>query len=361
VSLHDAPTVPTAALGSEPADARGSVLIVDDEPQHNAMVQRVLTERYNTTTAPNCSEARALMNEHEFDLIVLDIGLPDESGIELQRQLPGLQPDAAVIVVTGSDDVHTAEITLGFGAYGYLVKPFRQVELLINVSNAMRRRSLELAHRDYTGRLEHRLIERTTSLNSAVLELESERLETLHRLSLAVEARDRVTADHIEGMIKIVRLFARKLGYSGEDAQTLGEASAMHDVGKIGVADEILLKPGPLTNSERSLTEQHAEIGHRMLDGSKNPLLQLGADIAWAHHERWDGAGYPRRLSGTSIPIAARIVQIVDVFSAITTDRPYREALPLEIALRELGDGAGTQFDPRLIEVFLESFDELLL
>lgn len=264
-------------------------------------------------------------------------------------------------MVTGTDDVRTAEIALGFGAYGYIVKPFRGVELLINASNALRRRTLELAHRDYTDRLEQRLLERTASLSSAIGELESSRVEMLQRLSMAVEARDRVTAEHMDGMIKIVERFARKQGYSAADANSLASASAMHDVGKIGVSDQVLLKPGPLTESERHIMESHTEIGYRMLHGSSNPLLQLGAEIARSHHERWDGTGYPNAIANDAIPASARIVQIVDVFSAITTDRPYRVALPIETALREISDGSGSQFDPRLTEVFLEHFDELIL
>jgi len=348
-------------LASEVAELRNSVLIIDDEPQQRALMERALADRYRCETAGSVAEARAVLQAVPVDLVILDIGLPDESGIELLRELPALRADAAVIMVTGTDDVRTAEIALGFGAYGYIVKPFRGVELLINSSNAIRRRTLELAHRDYTNRLEQRLLERTASLSSVIGELESARVEVLQRLSMAVEARDRVTADHMEGMIKIVERFARKLGYSALDAGSLASASAMHDVGKIGVSDEVLLKPGPLTESERQTMQGHTEIGYRMLAGSKNPLLQLGAEIARSHHERWDGTGYPNSLASDEIPASARIVQIVDVFSAITTDRPYRDALPIETALREISDGSGSQFDPKLTGVFLEHFDELIL
>lgn len=348
-------------LEAEDAGVRSSVLILDDEPQQRALMERSLADRYDCKTAESVAEARALLQTLHFDLVILDIGLRGESGIELLRELPALRANAAVIMVTGTDDVRTAEIALGFGAYGYIVKPFRGVELLINASNALRRRTLELAHREYTDRLEQRLLERTASLNSAIGDLESARVEMINRLSMAVEARDRVTADHMEGMIKIIERFARKLGYSELDANALASAGAMHDVGKIGVADMVLLKPGPLDEDERHQMEKHPEIGYRMLAGSNNPLLQLGAEIARAHHERWDGAGYPNGLSGEEIPQSARIIQIVDVFSAITTDRPYRDALPIETALREIGDGSGSQFDPNLTAVFLENFDELIL
>lgn len=348
-------------LATEATERHSSVLIIDDEPQQCALMERALAERYHCETAGSVAEARAHLQSSHFDLVILDIGLPGESGIELLRELPSLRADAAVIMVTGTDDVRTAEIALGFGAYGYIVKPFRGIELLINSSNALRRRTLELAHREYTSRLEQRLLERTASLSSAMGELESARVEMLQRLSMAVEARDRVTAEHMEGMIKIVDRFARKLGYTEVEANALASASAMHDVGKIGVSDEVLLKPGPLTDSERRTMQSHTEIGFRMLAGSKNPLLQLGAEIAQSHHERWDGTGYPNSIASDEIPASARIVQIVDVFSAITTDRPYRDALPIETALREISDGSGSQFDPNLTEVFLEHFDELIL
>lgn len=346
---------------TEAAETRSSLLIIDDEPQQRALMERALADRYRCATAGSVAEARAVLQAIPVDLVILDIGLPDESGIELLRELPALRADAAVIMVTGTDDVRTAELALGFGAYGYIVKPFRGVELLINASNALRRRTLELDHRQYTDRLEQRLLERTASLSSAIGELESARVEMLQRLSMAVEARDRVTADHMEGMIKIVERFARKLGYSDLEAKSLASASAMHDVGKIGVADDVLLKPGPLTDLERRAMQDHTEIGYRMLADSKNPLLQLGAEIARSHHERWDGAGYPNSIAEDEIPASARIVQIVDVFSAITTDRPYRDALPIETALREISDGSGSQFDPNLTGVFLEHFDELIL
>lgn len=324
------------------------------------LLEQVLSDRYECVMAADAAAAREAMARWEFDLIVSDLNLPDESGLELLRRLPQLNPDAALLIVTGSGDEQTAETAIALGAYGYIVKPFRHMELHINISNALRRRSLELANRSYTGQLEGRLLERTTALNSALSELESARLETLHRLSLAVEARDRVTADHVEGMVNVVERFACLLGHKDLEAQELGAASAMHDVGKIGVPDEILLKPGALTPEERARMQTHAEIGHEMLAGSQNPLLQLGAEIAWAHHERWDGTGYPQRLSGDAIPESARIVQIVDVFSAMSTDRPYRDALPLDVVKSELAAGAGTQFDPSMVKLFLAEFDDLV-
>lgn len=338
----------------------GSLLMIDDEPQQRELLTRVLGDRYDCVTASNAAAARELMERTEFDLILCDVEMPGESGLDLLREIPALQPDAAVIMVTGTNDVHTAETALGFGAYGYIVKPYRSVELVINVENALRRRVLEIAHREYTGRLESQLLTRTSALTSALSDLEIERIETLRRLCLAVEARDHVTAAHVDGMIRVVDSFARKLGYSDVDATTLGWAGAMHDVGKIGVPDHILLKPGPLSTEERTLMMQHAEIGHHMLSGSPNPMLKLGAEVARCHHERWDGTGYPRGLVGEEIPMAARIVQIVDVMSAMTNDRPYRKALATDVALKELKDGAGTQFDPELVQIFLDNYDEIV-
>ncbi|MBJ7353875.1 MAG: response regulator [Thermoleophilaceae bacterium] len=349
-----------ATLNESAGAPAGSLLLIDDEPQQRDLLVRSLADRYDCATAANAAAARELMEETDFDLIICDLEMPGESGLDLLREIPALQPDAAVIMVTGTNDVQTAETALEFGAYGYIVKPYRRVELIINVENALRRRALEIARRDYTGRLESQLMNKTSDLSSALSDLEAERVETLRRLCLAVEARDHVTAAHIDGMVQVVERFARKLGYSDVDAKTLGWASAMHDVGKIGVPDHILLKPGPLSTDERTVMMEHAEIGHHMLSGSPNPMLRIGSEIARCHHERWDGTGYPRGLAGEEIPMAARIVQIVDVLSAMTNDRPYRKALPTETAIQELADGAGTQFDPELVKVFLDNYEEIM-
>ncbi len=358
-------SLPTALTGSAsmayPLDTGSPpVLIVDDRPEQCEIMRRALQSRCACETATTVSAARSLMASRNFDLVLCDLDLGGDSGLELLRELPSIQPDAAVVVVTGNDEVNTAETAFNIGAYGYVVKPFRAVELAISVSNALRRRTLEIASRVHAWRLEERLLERTSALSSAVGDLEKARIETLNKLSLAVEARDRVTADHIDGMVAVVERFALRAGYSEQEAKELGIASMMHDLGKIGVPDSILLKPGPLTAEERELMELHPEIGYRMLQGSSNPLLCLGAEIAYAHHERWDGAGYPRGLQEEEIPLSARIVQIVDVFSAITTDRPYRDALPLHVARQELSEGAGSQFDPALVERFLENFEEIV-
>ena len=157
-----------------------------------------------------------------------------------------------------------------------------------------------------------------------------------------------------------IKVSGRRVGPAELEAALLKDPRIL-ETAVVGVPDEILLKDGPLTQDERQLMERHAEIGCQMLSGSRNPLLQLGAEIAWCHHERWDGTGYPRGLQGSEIPESARIVSIVDVYSAMSTDRPYRQALPLEIVLRELQDGAGTQFDPQIVQLFLDRFEELVL
>jgi response regulator RpfG family c-di-GMP phosphodiesterase len=189
--------------------------------------------------------------------------------------------------------------------------------------------------------------------------LEDSRLDAIQRLSLAVEARDCVTADHVTEMIDIVERFAVILGYEPLEARMLGLGSSMHDVGKIGIPDSILLKPGPLTHDEREIMQRHCMIGFHILDASPSKVLQLGAIIALSHHERFDGHGYPRGLLGRATPIEARIVQIVDVYSALTSVRPYRDAMLSGTALRMIRDESGTQFDPKLVEAFIENFDAI--
>jgi putative two-component system response regulator len=183
--------------------------------------------------------------------------------------------------------------------------------------------------------------------------------ETVRRLSTAAELRDDETGAHIERVSRYCELIAERLGLDPAFRDELRIASPMHDVGKIGIPDAILLKPGPLTPEERAEMERHAEIGYRVLTGSGAELLELAATIAWTHHERFDGSGYPRGLSGETIPLEGRIAAVADVFDALTSDRVYRKALPYEEAIALLRDGRGSQFDPRVVDAFLEADDEI--
>jgi putative two-component system response regulator len=261
----------------------------------------------------------------------------------------------AAIMVTGVDDPALAAAAIELGAYGYIVKPFSPTELSIQVMNALVRRRLEIAQRHERERLEQTVAERTLELRIALENVKRSEEETVTRLAAAVEARDHETAEHIERVGNYSALVARRLGLPEAHCELLRRASTLHDIGKIGVADDLLLKPGPLTPAERLEMQRHAEIGHDILAGSELELLDLAARIALTHHERVDGMGYPRGLAGTEIPLEGRIVAVVDVYDALTADRPYRPALSHSDALTLLAAGRETQFDPIVLDAFLET------
>jgi putative two-component system response regulator len=340
-------------------DLGGRILVVDDEPAIRGLVRRLLERAgYDCRTAESPEEAERLLEDADFELLLADLQMPGGSGLELIARVRTRHPDTAAIMITGVDDPQLAEAALSLGAYGYIVKPFSPTELSIQVMNALRRRKLEIAQRNERQRLEQVVEARTAELRRAVTDLKRSEEETARRLAAAVEARDHETAAHIERVSAFSGLVARRLGLPEETCELIARASKLHDVGKIGVADGILLKPGPLTDSERRKMEDHARIGREMLAGSKLELLELAATIAWTHHERVDGTGYPRCLSGEDIPLAGRIVAVVDVYDALTSDRPYRDAMSREQALAVLRSGRGTQFDPDVLDAFLDALDD---
>ncbi len=347
----------------------GTLLVVEDDPIVRTMLGRVLSSAgYSWVSADDVGEAEELLRRVDVALVVTDVQLHDRSGLELLGAVEELSPDTATVVVTGLDDPAVAELAIEGGAYGYLVKPFGPSELLIQVRNALRRRRLELAARNERCRLEAAVAERTTELRAALAGLQHAESQlrlaqekTIKRLASAVEVHDDRTAQHIERVRAFARTVALALGLEGERAELLAEASILHDVGKIALRDRILLKPGPLTPEERREVERHPEEGWRMLSGSGLPLLDCAASIARSHHERWDGLGYPHGLAGEQIPLEGRIVAVVDVFDALTSDRPYRPALPLEEALAIVRDGAGSHFDPRVVSALLGCLDEILV
>jgi putative two-component system response regulator len=348
--------------------ADGRILIVDDEAPICALLARLLgTHGFDCLTAGSPAEARRLMAAEEVALILSDVNMPGESGIDFAREVAKDYPDVAVVMVTGLDDRRYAEAALEHGAYGYVLKPFKPNELVINVVNALRRRTLEIESRNHREELEQTVLERTSSLRDTISQLETSeaemrrlREETIRRLSSAAESRDQETGQHIVRMSLYCALLARLAGFDADRAELLRIASPMHDVGKIGIPDRILLKPGRLSEEERAVMQAHTEVGHRILAGSNEELLDLAALLALTHHERIDGAGYPHGLAGDEIPIEGRIAAVADVFDALTSDRVYRPAFRPEEAREMMLEGRGTQFDARLLDLFLGSWQDVL-
>jgi putative two-component system response regulator len=317
-----------------------TILVVDDERQPREVLTRILErEGYSCLAAASASEAQRLLASHDVAVLLCDINMPGESGLSLMHRVVAEHPGTAAIMITGIDDPAIAEKALEYGAHGYITKtPFKSSELLVGVANALRSRGLK--------------IENERRLSTA-------REETVRRLAAAVESRDHGTGRHIKRMSEICVLLAERLGIDPAHCELIREASQLHDVGKIAVPDEILLKPGALTADERRRMERHAEAGYRLLAGSDSELLELAATIARTHHENFDGTGYPRGLTGTEIPLEGRIAAVADVFDALTQDRPYREAMSVDEAVKIIVDGCGTKFDPLVVNALLSRLDEI--
>lgn len=318
------------------------VLVVDDEPFISRLLQRNLTMAgYACLTASNADEAWATLQTHDCALVISDITMPGRSGLDLLRQIRKEMPQVAVIMLTGVDDRATAISALESGAYGYLIKPFDENEIQIGVVNALRRRELEMMRDNYENSLEEEVRQRTSQIRQREEEI-------VLRLAQAAEYRDDETGEHIRRVGQFASELARLLGWSETETDNIGLAAPMHDIGKMGIPDAILRKPGKLTPEEFGIIKTHPEIGGRILERSKIPLLKMAFDIALGHHEKWDGSGYPRGLRGTEIPESARIVAVCDVYDALVHDRIYRRAYPKDEALAIMSESNGKHFDPNV-------------
>ncbi|MFL5953635.1 MAG: HD domain-containing phosphohydrolase [Gaiellaceae bacterium] len=328
------------------ADAR--VLIVDDDDAFRRILSRILTRHgYTCVEAASATEAEVTFAAGPFALVLCDITMPGGSGLGLIRGLLTQAPDTAVVMVTGVDDPDVAEDALLLGAFGFLVKPFGSSELLIAVRNALIRRHLEATARAHSESLE-RLVQVRTE------ELVVSRDETIDRLARAIAIRDGETGAHVERMGRYCWLCATQLGLTAERCDLIRAASPLHDVGKIGIPDRILRKPGRLTPEERAEIQEHAELGRTILGGSASEVLELAATIAYTHHERVDGLGYPQGLVGQAIPLEGRIAAVADVFDALTSDRAYRRALSIDEAVGMITKERGTHFDADVFDAFME-------
>jgi putative two-component system response regulator len=348
------------------------ILVIDDEPVNVRLLQKLLqTAGYKNLSLSTDPEAvLELCRNNEPDLVITDLRMPVLDGFAVVEQLRNSFPERAylpILVLSADGDRQARDRSLSLGASDFLTKPFDRTEVLLRVHNLLENRSLHKKLSDHTVELEEKVRDRTQRLWRAVTELEvSERQvrlsqqETVTRLSIAAEFRDDETARHIRRMSRYCELLAGKAGLERKATELLRTASEMHDVGKIGIPDNILLKRGRLTPEERQIIEQHPQIGHRILQDSQSELLEVAATIALSHHERVDGNGYPHGIAGDDIPFVARIASIADVFDALTTDRVYRKAFDLTKALGIMKEGRGTQFDANLLDLFFDSLPEVL-
>ena len=343
------------------------ILIVDDEePIRRLLAYMLGSHGYETVLASDAREARSRLDESTFALVLCDVNMPGESGMDLVRDILDRNPHIAAIMITGLDSPILANAALDMGAFGYIIKPFESNEVLISVANALRRRRLEIDNRLHRENLEDIVRTRTMALQQALTwlersekELRLSREETIQRLAIAAEYRDSATAQHIQRMSHYCELLARRYGLSSERCDLIRTASPMHDIGKIGTPDHVLLKPGKFTQDEFNVIAQHAEIGYKILAGSDAEILNVAATIALTHHERWDGSGYPRKLRGEAIPIEGRIASIADAFDALTTARVYKPAFDFDHAVDLMSKHRGEHFDPELLDVFLSSLPDI--
>jgi len=329
------------------------ILIADDEPHICDILSRWLTiEGYSCATAFNGKEALETLSNGDFSLVVSDIMMPEMSWVELLKAIKIQWPDTAVLMVTAVDDRQTAIMTLSLGAFGYVIKPFDRNEIAINVANALERRRLLLLSQQYERELEEKVEERTRQVREREEEI-------ILRLISASGYRDDETGAHIRRIGLYSAAMGKELGWQPQTVADIRLAAPMHDVGKIGIPDRILLKPGRLTLEEAAIMRTHTEIGASILGGTDVPLLALAKVIALSHHEKWDGTGYPKGLSGEDIPEVGRIVALIDVYDALSHHRVYRPALPEHEVLTIMKQGYGTHFDPRLFDVFMDLLPEM--
>lgn len=321
---------------------RNRILVVDDEPSVARMLGRILQRMHlEHSVAPSAEEARRVLREEAFDLILCDIHLPGESGMDLIEHVVSEHPDTAVIMVSGVDDPGTVEKALEIGAYGYIVKPFKASEVTINVSSALRRQRVELESRVYRENLEQMVADRTKKLEETLDGV-------IQVVTLSVETRDAYTAGHQRRVAGLAVAIGEEMGFTAYRAKGIRMAGMIHDLGKLSVPAEILSKPGRLSHVEFALIKAHPQAGYEILKGIQFPWPI--AETIYQHHERRDGSGYPRGLKGEDIILEARIMAVADVVEAMASHRPYRPALGIEKALNEIETNMGLLYDAGVVK-----------
>ncbi len=325
---------------------QGVILLVDDEEMIRRLLsQKLSAEGYRCERAANAEQALEKLKGDSIELVILDIKMPGKSGVELLPEIKAKYPDTAVIMATAVSDAGTAINCMRAGAYDYVTKPFNLDEVSFSVSRALEKRRLELENRDYQQHLEQKVEEQAQKIRASFF-------NAITALAYALEAKDVYTSGHSQRVTEVSVTIAKHLGLPKETIEKIRLAGLVHDIGKIGIRESVLNKPGNLTEEEYEHIKLHSETGERIL----KPIVD-DEEILKAvrhHHERYDGTGYPDGLKGEQVPRLARIIAVADTFDAMTSERPYRKALTKEAACAEVERCRGTQFDPQAADAFLE-------
>jgi putative two-component system response regulator len=344
-------------------DKTPRILVVDDEDRNLRLMEAILVPLgYDIFFARDGEQAVQKAKTDRTDLILLDIMMPKMDGFEAARALKADNDTniIPIVMVTALQDVADRVKALEAGADDFLTKPVDKTEVRARVASLLKVKAYNDHMRHYQIELESQVAKRTKELKKAFEKVKSASLEAIYRLTRAAEYKDEDTGDHIQRMSNYSAAIARAMGLEEQTTEAILYAAPMHDIGKIGIPDRILLKPGKLTPEEWTIMKQHTMIGARILEGSDTEAIRLGEIVALSHHEKWDGTGYPKGLKGKDIPLAGRIVAIADVFDALTSKRPYKEAFSLEKSFEIIKQGRGSHFDPRVVDAFFASEQELL-
>lgn len=343
------------------------ILFVDDEKSIRLLLKRAFEESYKVADAGGVDEAISMLKKGKFSVVVTDVNMPGKNGIDLLKAIKDIDPHILVILITGFPDVDTATEAVRKGAFDYIKKPFKISDVQVVIEKAMakvhsfeKEEELSKLEKEYVDTLEVQLTYKDREIEKAYEFLNESHIKSLDILARAADYRDDDTGQHIVRIGKFSEIIAKNMALPDNDVEKIRRAAPMHDIGKVGIPDSILQKPGKLTKEEFEVIKTHSSIGANIFQGSSHPFHVASGIIALTHHEKYNGKGYPRGVAGEDIHLYGRIVAVVDVFDALLSKRPYKDPWPLEKVIELIKSERGEYFDPMVVDYFMKSLDEIL-